>query len=114
MNAPAGPVMADERREALRERLRALGFDEVRFAAVSAEAGGGLQAWIADGMHGDMAWMERTAEKRLHPGQVLAGTRSVIMLGVNYWHGTPEDKSGIQRTGRFGRGTRCTRIIMTR
>src|ERR1019366_379135 len=28
-----------------------------------------------------------TAEKRLHPAQVLSDTRSVIMLGVNYWPG---------------------------
>lgn len=36
-------------------------------------------------MHGDMAWMERSAEKRLNPDLVLPGTRTLIMLGVNYW-----------------------------
>ena len=35
-------------------------------------------------MQGDMAWMERTAEKRLHPDLVLPGARSVILLGVSY------------------------------
>jgi epoxyqueuosine reductase len=77
----------DPRREELRRRLAALGFDEVRFAAATPLAGEGLRAWLGAGMQGDMQWMERTAEKRLQPGHVLAGTRSVIMLGVNYWPG---------------------------
>ena len=77
----------DTRPEELRQRLLALGFDDVRFAAADPMAGEGLRDWLAAGMQADMQWMERTAEKRLHPGQVLAGTRSVIMLGVNYWPG---------------------------
>ncbi len=85
MTAGAGRRMADAEREALREGLRALGFDEVRFAAAEAEAGAGLRAWLADGLHGDMAWMERTAEKRASADLVLPGVRSVILLGVNYW-----------------------------
>ena len=77
----------DARQEELRRRLSALGFDDVRFAAADPLHGEGLRDWLAAGMQADMSWMERTAEKRLHPGQVLAGTRSVIMLGVNYWPG---------------------------
>lgn len=75
------------REEGLRGRLLALGFDEVRFAAVegwgAAEAKG-LRAWLDAGRHADMAWMERTAEKRTTPELVLPGVRSVVMLGVNY------------------------------
>ena len=77
----------DARPEELRRRLTALGFDDVRFAAADPLVGEGLRDWLAAGMQADMQWMERTAEKRLHPGQVLSGTRSVIMLGVNYWPG---------------------------
>jgi len=77
----------DARPEELRRRLVALGFDEVRFAAAAPLAGEGLRGWLAAGLQADMQWMERTAEKRLQPGLVLAGTRSVIMLGVNYWPG---------------------------
>jgi epoxyqueuosine reductase len=77
----------DARQEELRRRLEALGFDDVRFATADPPAGEGLRAWLAAGMQADMQWMERTAEKRLHPAQVLSDTRSVIMLGVNYWPG---------------------------
>ena len=34
-----------------------------------------------------MAWLERSADKRLDPQLVLPGTASVIVLGVNYWPG---------------------------
>ena len=71
-------------REELRARLRALGFDEVRFARVEPGFGPGLSAWIEAGYHADMAWMERTVEKRGDPALVLPGARTVIMLGVNY------------------------------
>jgi epoxyqueuosine reductase len=73
--------------QVLRTRLAELGFDEVRMASLHALAGDKLSAWLAAGMHGDMAWMERSAEKRLQPELVLAGARSIIMLGVNYWPG---------------------------
>ncbi|MES1194448.1 MAG: hypothetical protein ABUL65_01050, partial [Opitutus sp.] len=88
MTAGAGLRIEGAAREALREKLRALGFDEVRFAAAGAEAGAGLRDWLAEGMHGDMAWMERTAEKRASADLVLPGVRSVILLGVNYWSGS--------------------------
>ncbi len=75
----------DARQEELRGRLGALGFDEVRFATLAELRGEKLREWLAAGHHGEMQWMERTAEKRLWPELVLPGARSIIMLGVNYW-----------------------------
>jgi epoxyqueuosine reductase len=75
----------DARQEELRRRLAGLGFDDVRFAALAALPPETLRPWLAAGRHGDMAWMERTADKRLDPALVLPGAKSVIMLGVNYW-----------------------------
>ena len=77
--------MNDERQAALRQRLEELGFDDVRFAAAGPVTGEGLEAWLAAGTHGDMQWMERSAEKRLNPELVLPGVRSMILLGVSYW-----------------------------
>ncbi len=79
-------ALARDRQEDLRTRLHALGFDDVRFAALADPTPGGFQAWLGAGMHADMAWMERTAEKRLNPELVLSGARSAILLGVSYWH----------------------------
>jgi epoxyqueuosine reductase len=95
------------RQEELRRRFVALGFDEVRFARVEAVPAEGLGRWLAWGFHADMAWMERTAAKRLNPELVLPGARSIIMLGVNYWPG----KEGEGR-GSEGEGPRWARYAL--
>lgn len=74
----------DERQQALRRRVAELGFDDMRVAQVAPVPGDRLGAWLAAGMHADMAWLERTAAKRLDPELVLPGARSIIMLGVSY------------------------------
>lgn len=96
MTAAAGQRIEGGARQTLREKLRHLGFDEVRFAAAEDFTDPGLRTWLAAGHHADMAWLERTADKRLNPALVLPGARSVILLGVNYWGGETED--GGQKT----------------
>jgi epoxyqueuosine reductase len=98
MTAPAGLRIEGPPREALRARLVALGFDEVRFAAAAGRKNSSLRAWLDAGRAADMAWLERTADKRMDPELVLPGVRSVILLGVNYWPGSGigEQASGSQ------------------
>jgi epoxyqueuosine reductase len=43
-----------------------------------------LKAWLADGCHGDMLWMEKRAEQRSSPRSLWPEARSVIMLGMSY------------------------------
>ncbi|MBX9845291.1 MAG: tRNA epoxyqueuosine(34) reductase QueG [Xanthobacteraceae bacterium] len=43
-----------------------------------------LQQFLAEGAHGDMIWMETTAERRGDPHVLWPEVRSVIMLGLNY------------------------------
>lgn len=86
------------KQEELRRRLIALGFDVVRFARIGAAPSGRLQEWLARGYQADMAWMERTAARRLNPELVLSGARSVIMLGVNYWAGRTDAAGAPQQT----------------
>jgi epoxyqueuosine reductase len=78
--------------ERVRVRLRALGFDVVRFARVEPLFGPGLRDWLAAGYHGDMGWLERGADKRGDPDLVLPGARTMVMLGVNY--GAPPEAGG--------------------
>jgi len=104
MNAGTGVKIVAAPREALRDRLRSLGFDEVRFAAVEKSGGGaGLRAWLDAGHQADMAWLERTAEKRARVELVLPGARSVILLGVNYWAGPEPKAGGNPRWARYAR-----------
>lgn len=81
----------------LRRRLLALGFDEVRVASLTPAPLGGLREWLAAGMHADMGWMSRTADKRSDPQLVLPGAKSIVMLGINYW----SDRAGGNSKSRF-------------
>ena len=89
--------MNGEQRERLRERLSGLGFDVVRFALAGAAIDDGLRGWLAAGNHADMAWLERTADKRLDPQLVLPGAETVIVIGVNYWPGAHVDADRFAR-----------------
>ncbi len=47
-----------------------------------------LAAFLADGQHGDMAWLADRPERRGDPRGLWPAVRSVVMLGVNYGPGT--------------------------
>jgi epoxyqueuosine reductase len=73
----------------LKARARALGFDACRIAAAAAPPGArdGLEAWLAAGAHGDMAWMAETFARRVDPKTLWPEARSVVMLALNYGSG---------------------------
>jgi epoxyqueuosine reductase len=70
----------------IRRRAADLGFDACGFARVDGpwEAGGRLRAFLAEGRHGEMAWMEDTADRRAHPQALWPQARSGVVLGLNY------------------------------
>ncbi len=63
-----------------------LGFAACRIARADAapEAAARLRQWLAEGHHGDMAWMETRADERASPAGLWPEVRSVIMLGMAY------------------------------
>ena len=70
---------------AIRQRARELGFDDCRFTtALPPASAPQFQQWLAEGRHGEMTYLERTAQKRLRPQRVLGGARSVIALAASY------------------------------
>jgi epoxyqueuosine reductase len=73
-------------KEAIRARALADGFDAVGFARAQAPEGAreALAAFLADGRHGDMVWMETTADRRADPQVLWPDAKSVITLAVNY------------------------------
>jgi epoxyqueuosine reductase len=73
-------------REAIRDRALALGFDAVGFAPaeLGREARERLGAFLAEGRHGDMGWMEAKADRRGDPRVLWPEARTVIALGLSY------------------------------
>jgi epoxyqueuosine reductase len=68
------------------ETARAQGFDVVGIVRPDAipQAQERLLRFIAEGAHGDMAWMASTAERRGDPRALWPDARSIVMLGMNY------------------------------
>jgi epoxyqueuosine reductase len=80
------PTSTSERGAAIRARALAEGFDVVRItrAAAPPQAGERLAAFLQDGRHGTMAWMQANAERRADPAVLWPEAKSIIVLGVNY------------------------------
>jgi len=71
---------------ALVEEARKAGFGVVGVTRPDAvpEAKKRLARFLAEGLHGDMGWLETTAARRGAPQALWPDVRSVIMLGMNY------------------------------
>jgi epoxyqueuosine reductase len=72
--------------ERLRHRASELGFQAFGVTGPDAAplAAARLRAWLDEGCHGDMLWMEATADRRSSPGALWRDVRSVVMLGMSY------------------------------
>lgn len=82
-----------------------LGFDSCRVASATAPRHADeFHAWLNDGAAGEMQWMERGAEKRSDPQQVLPDARSIVIVALNYWHGEHPNFSGRGRIARYAWG----------
>jgi epoxyqueuosine reductase len=72
--------------ERIKAEARALGFTSCAITRADAipQAAERLNAWLADGRHGEMGWMESRADQRGSPQALWSEVRSVIMLGMSY------------------------------
>ncbi len=69
----------------LKQHALHLGFDLVAVArAEPPPHAGALEAWLAAGHAGDMAYLARNAAKREEPRLVVADARSIVVVGVHY------------------------------
>src|SRR5882724_9579390 len=83
-----------------------IGFDSCRIAACAAPTyGTEFRAWLREGAHGEMNYMQRGEEKRCDPQKVLTGARSIVVLALNYFQGEEERPSSrpVGTTGRIAR-----------
>ena len=76
---------ADARTE-IRAQARAEGFDLVRVARIdkSSIVHRDLTSFLAEGRHGTMDWMARTAEKRAAPSHLWPEAKSLVVVASNY------------------------------
>ena len=79
------PLDQPELRAWLRKQADLLGFDGLRITDTHlGPASERLQAWLAEGRHGHMEYMQRHAELRSNPQLLVPGTVRVICVSMNY------------------------------
>ena len=72
-----------------------------------------LDAWLAAGRHGSMAWLQRNPGRRADPRKLLPGCESVVVLLSNYDPG-PEagpPPPGHGRVARYARGRDYHKVL---
>ena len=89
---------------ALRQRAAELGFDDCRITTAAPPASAEhFQHWLAEKNHGELAWLERNADKRVEPQKVLPGAKSVIVLAASYQTENRKSEIGNRKTGQIAR-----------
>jgi len=84
-------------KEAIRQHAVELGFDDCRFTKAEPPASARyFQNWLKSHQHGGMAYLERTAVRRVDPQLVLPSARSVICLAASY-AGDSEPSTSLRR-----------------
>ncbi|MGB0515186.1 MAG: tRNA epoxyqueuosine(34) reductase QueG, partial [Wenzhouxiangellaceae bacterium] len=85
MSSPPEKPDPDTLKREIRAWGEELGFQQVGVTGIDlAESEQRLEEWLARGMHGEMEWMARHGRKRTRPDQLVPGTRSVIVVRMNY------------------------------
>jgi len=92
----------------VRDWARELGFSQIGVAGVDLSAAEpGLLAWLSNGFHGEMAYMEHHGVRRARPAELVPGTVSVITARMDYLpRRTPQGWQAIEfeRLQRPGEG----------
>jgi epoxyqueuosine reductase len=91
-------LTADLKAEAARLGFAACG---IASAAEDPLTAARLDAWIEDGMHGDMAWMKARAHHRRSPQALWPEAQSIIALAMSY--APAADPLAFEERGELGR-----------
>jgi epoxyqueuosine reductase len=100
----------------IKENARSIGFDLAGIApAVVGLGAERLERWLAEGRHGEMDYMQQHADARKDPNRVLAGVRSIIMVGLGYRTVEPALVApGTARISRYAWGADYHKVVRQR
>jgi epoxyqueuosine reductase len=90
---------------AVKAQARRLGFDLCGVApATGMPELGRIHDWVARGYHGEMRYLERSADVRADVTRFLPGARSVVMTATNYFTGPDPTPGPVPSVARYARG----------
>ncbi len=88
------PAAADRLHNDIERWAEELGFEQVGLSGVDlSEQAPHVRRWLERGFHGEMGYLGRNLEKRLHPPLLEPGTCTVISVRMNY---LPEDSEPLE------------------
>ncbi|MCX7824430.1 MAG: tRNA epoxyqueuosine(34) reductase QueG, partial [Verrucomicrobiae bacterium] len=89
----------------IKEKACALGFDLVGITTADPSAHAAFfKQWLADGRHGEMAYLARRVERRANPVLLLPGAKSFVVVAMNY-HAALSPSTSVQgRIARYALG----------
>ena len=109
-------VESQVRADWLRGEARRLGFFKTGIARAQPLPGREkFDEWLRCGLHGEMRWMERQADKRRDPSLILPDVRSIVALAMNYYSGAePPRRALAGMISRYARGDDYHTIVGNR
>ncbi len=90
----------------IREEAERLGFDFIGFAKAEQmqEEARRLEAWLNQGMHGQMGYMANHFDKRTDPRKLVEGAKSVVSLMYNYFPEEVQQAPDAPKISRYAYG----------
>lgn len=73
-----------------------------------------LEAWLKNGSHGEMRYMENHFDKRLDPTKLVDGAKSVISLSLNYYTDQVQADPNAPKISRYAFGEDYHAVIKTK
>jgi epoxyqueuosine reductase len=100
----------------IKEKAIVLGFDLCGIAPsiVLREHESRIKNWCSQGMNGEMNYLCQNTEKRINPGFLVPGAKSVIVTGLNYYTARKQGGNGIPVISRYAYGSNYHDVIKGR
>ena len=70
-----------------------------------------LTDWCSAGMNGEMSYLGQNIEKRIDPGILVPGAKSVIVTGINYYTEKKQGGNGVPVISRYAYGDNYHDVI---
>lgn len=109
MNASADKTLS----VLIKEKAHELGFDLCGIAKSRplTEREDVLKQWCSEGMNAGMGYLSRDFEKRINPGFLVPGAKSLIVTGLNYYTDNKQQKPDVPVLSRYTYGKSYQDVI---
>jgi epoxyqueuosine reductase len=97
----------------IKEKAQDIGFDLCGIAASRSlsEREDILRSWCMSGMNAGMDYLARDIEKRINPESLVAGAKSLIVTGINYYSDNKQAEQGVPVISRYAYGEGYQNVI---